>query len=1349
MNEVVPPQTGPAWQLWQLWRQGQQPDVREFLTRPEELSPADLVAVLRVDQDQRWRRGERIPAENYLQQFFSLDGEAEHALDLVYSEFLLREELGEAPAVQKYAERFPELAAAFRLQVELHRALNAEEPRSVPRSATPFEDAGTVHGGRVIRSQRAETLPAVSGYELMGLLGRGGMGVVYKAWQVGLKRLVALKMLPAGEPGDQEQLSRFRAESEAVARLQHPNIVQVHEVGEQDGRPFFSLELVEGGSLEKRLGGKPQPAPEAARLIETLARAIHAAHQCGIIHRDLKPANILLQLEESSRKDAKTQRSKERQEKQRDGSEPSSLSPGVLASLRELSFLPKITDFGLAKRLEADEAHTRTGAIMGTPNYMSPEQASGRNREVGPATDIYSLGAILYELLTGRPPFNGATPLETLEQVRSAQPVPPRQLQPKLPRDLETICLKCLQKEPSRRYANALELAEDLGRFLRHEPIRARPVGRGERLWRWCCRNPLVASLTAGLILTVLSALAVTTGLYLDADHHRLRAEANFRRAEEEHKKAQEKSDAERREYTRAELHLNDCYLAVDAFLTRVSEERLLRQPDMEGLRKKLLHSAVEFLNKFAGYRSEVPRFEGERGRAYVRLANLTRDIESKSKAVSLYLQAQAIFEALVRREPAEPLFQDYLAGTYNALGTLYHDTSQFALAETMLNRADSLWEALARTHPGAADYPKRRARNQGTLAMVWAATGKLDRAEKAHRKAVELMEAATHRPDATAVHQHSLGICYNNLGVFLRDLSRVGEAAAAYQKAIEVQEPLVKKHQEVLEYRDGLALNHLNLGLLQRDLGRRDLAEKSYQRAAALFRELVRDHPRVAIYQESLANSQNNLGVLYRDAAAFDPAEKAFTQSAEAREVLAQLYPEIPEYKRRLAESRNNLASVYAATGRPDEAEKAFRQAIAQLEELVKGHPEVAEHAHKLAGFHSNLGGFYVNGGRPRLAEAPFQRAADLLESLTKKNPGVAEYRKTQGLLHFNQGNGHAALGRIERAEESYEKAVAILEPLHRDHPRLADYADVLALSKRALAGVYQKTRDKKKAEAALNEALLLREEIARAHPELPPYQEAVALVYNDLGNLYSSTGRPARAEEVYRKALTVRKRLVAKHPATKEFAVGLGGTCCNLGHLALGKGREQEALDWYTQAITALAGVRKKYPDDPDALAFLGNSYAGRAAVLRQTGKLKAAVADLDEGLKLEKGPRMHYLRLLRALTQIKLGNHAAAAADADTLGKVSPIAPNNLYMVAALYALAHQTALKDEKLTPDDMSKVCERYAGEAVKTLRRVHAAGLFDNPRIRNLVKTNPDLVSLHERPDFKKFVAELEKKAGP
>jgi WD40 repeat protein/tRNA A-37 threonylcarbamoyl transferase component Bud32 len=429
-----------------------------------------------------WRTGQAPCLEDYVGGW---EGPERAALlrELVPLDADYRAARGEAPTPTQYLARFPDL-----------------DPSCLEDCPAAQRLPGTVAlapGDTQTLPLVLEVHPQVGDYELLEEIARGGMGVVYKARQTALKRIVALKMvLAAGHEGT-AQRARFRTEAEAVARLQHPNIVQIYEVGEHQGLSYFSMEYCPGGSLAAHLNGTPLPPREAAMLVEKLAGAIQAAHDKGVIHRDLKPANVLLA---------------------EDGT-------------------PKITDFGLAKKLD-EAGQTQTGAVMGTPSYMAPEQAEGK-KDIGPACDVYALGAILYELLTGRPPFKAATPLDTIRQVVSEEPVPPRQLQSKTPRDLETICLKCLLKEPNKRYSIALALAEDLRRFQKGEPITARSVGKVERGWRWCRRNPVVAALAAGVAalaagvaLVLLLGLAVS--IYFAIEASRRAGEETVARAEAE-----------------------------------------------------------------------------------------------------------------------------------------------------------------------------------------------------------------------------------------------------------------------------------------------------------------------------------------------------------------------------------------------------------------------------------------------------------------------------------------------------------------------------------------------------------------------------------------------------------------------------------------------------------------------------------------------------------------------------------------------------------------------------------------------------------------------------------------------
>jgi tRNA A-37 threonylcarbamoyl transferase component Bud32 len=380
----------------------------------------------------------------------------------------------------------PALAEELRPAIEMLRSLhqrvqaaNGEAPQPPAGSQTT---QGLIPPPSDLESRRISSPP---GYEVLAEIGRGGMGVVYRAHQQHLNRIVALKMVLAGSHASSEERVRFLAEAEAAAGIQHPGIVQIHEFGTHEGTPYFALELCPGGSLAARLRAGPLPPREAARLIEQVARATQAAHDHGIVHRDLKPGNVLI----------------------------------------DVHGQPKVADFGLARRLEGGHGLTQTGAVVGTPSYMAPEQASAK-KEIGPAADVYALGAILYECLTGKPPFLAANSFDTILQVVNEDPIPPRQLNPQVPRDLENICLLCLEKQPERRYPSAAALGDDLGRFLAGDPVRARSLTRAERVVRWCRKRPAIAGLLAAVVTTLLlgSTVATIFGFRARAEAERARA---------------------------------------------------------------------------------------------------------------------------------------------------------------------------------------------------------------------------------------------------------------------------------------------------------------------------------------------------------------------------------------------------------------------------------------------------------------------------------------------------------------------------------------------------------------------------------------------------------------------------------------------------------------------------------------------------------------------------------------------------------------------------------------------------------------------------------------------------------
>ena len=406
-------------------------------------------------------------------------------LNEIIAEYLRGIENGRAPGRELLLTRHPDLADQLREFFEQHDRLRQAVPEdngedasescngpceavTFPPSDQPSEEASPT-GEAGVTLEAGAAVRYFGDYELLEEIARGGMGVVYKARQISLNRIVALKMILTGQLAGKEDVRRFHAEAEAAANLNHPGIVPIYEIGEHEGQHFFSMGFVDGASLAATIKDGPLPPKEAAECTRKVAEVIAFAHKRGVIHRDLKPANVLLD---------------------RNGE-------------------PKVTDFGLAKKVEGDGGLTATGQILGTPSYMPPEQAAGKIDEVTESADVYALGAILYALVTSRPPFQAASPLDTLMQVLEQEPVSPRVLNTNVPLDLETICLKSLEKEARRRYSSATALAEELQRFLNDEPIHARPISAPERVLRWCRRKPVVA----GLIAAVVLAMSIGTGV--------------------------------------------------------------------------------------------------------------------------------------------------------------------------------------------------------------------------------------------------------------------------------------------------------------------------------------------------------------------------------------------------------------------------------------------------------------------------------------------------------------------------------------------------------------------------------------------------------------------------------------------------------------------------------------------------------------------------------------------------------------------------------------------------------------------------------------------------------------------
>ena len=780
------------------------------------LSQQELVDRLCDDQVKRWRAGQRIPAESYLARHPSLQESGESALELIYGEFLLREELGESPQLEEFHLRFPHFASRLQKQFDLHGAL-------LSLDSTPEKQLGAA--GADGESDGPPTSGATRfiapGFRILGELGRGGMGAVYKAWQVRLKRVVAVKVIRADAYADSGAAARFQAEAEAAARLQHPNIVQVFEVGEHEGMAYLVLEYQAGGGLDRRLAGMLQDPNDSARLIETLARAIHYAHQNGIVHRDLKPANVLL------------------------------TDDGI----------PKISDFGLAKLLERDDRLTQVGDILGTPSYMAPEQVRGSSDGITPATDVYALGAILYEMLTGRPPFKGTTPLSTMEQVSSIEPLAPGKLHRHTPRDLNIICLKCLQKEPRRRYASALDLADDLRRCLDRQPILARQTPTWERAWKWARRRPSAAT----ALLSILMAIMLILGgaLYHNA---RLRVAVRTAQAAEQASRNNEQAAFEQRN------------LALQAFKELVYgvQEKLAQTPATRAVRRDLLDKAIAGLEQISGSTAGLPP-DLSRAVAHQKLGDMYRIIGRFADARGHYAKSRNLSEELLALRPDNIAIGDVLYQTRMGLGLLDMAAERFALAKIEFECAATIAGVIAAAEPGH-DVGRRG------LIEAYLQIGRADSflrdfaaAEAWFRKMQDLAEAWVAEEPGNHHARDLLASGYRKLADIKKFSKDYSAAQHDYSSAISIGRELVDLEPLNFDFKFHLSIALDDLAGVESDLRDFERARWLFQEAERLFMELANSDPDHLHYRTNVIRTQIRRAAMEKNLGRFAQAAEIY----------------------------------------------------------------------------------------------------------------------------------------------------------------------------------------------------------------------------------------------------------------------------------------------------------------------------------------------------------------------------------------------------------------------------------------------------------------------------------------
>jgi len=747
-----------------------------------------------------------------------------------------------------------------------------------------------------------DELGRIGPYGILRVLGSGGVGIVFAARQGRPRRVVALKMILSDPRSGRQRLERFRNESDILARLRHPNIVQVHEVGEHRGRPFFTMEYVEGGSLAAKLAGAPLPARTAAELTQALAQTVQNAHAHDIVHRDLKPSNVLLAA---------------------DGT-------------------PRIADFGLAKTLSDDAdargvERTATGVILGTPGYMAPEQAAGEHQGTGPPADVYALGAILYECLTGRPPFRGETPLDTLDMVRSTAPVRPSVLNPRVDHDLETICLKCLEKEPKSRYRTAEELAKDLERYLAGKPILARPLGPVVKGWRWARRRPAGAAL---VVLILVSIVALFAGIVW---HNRtLRAAADRERRQAQEALRQEGIADRERDSAEAQKRLSGEALDVVTQVV-VSLANLPFTPERAKEAEDQYRGAIDLCERLLVLSPHDPSYESVLARLSLGLANLLNATGRIKDAELAYRRAVSIVERLAKDFPKNTGHRLFHAQSVNELGLLLLTTARRSEAKQAFARALGTAEELAEVFPRGREIRDIQAKILHNLAVIYQEDGRLQESELAYRRAIELHEELA-AEFLDAPYRHALALDTGAIAGLLLETRqpRPQEAEQALRRALDVEDKLAAEFRSVLEYRVRAADLRNNLGILLKTIGRRGEAEAVFRQALSEFEGLASQY-NLPGYRFRSGTAAMNLAESLRDQGKLDEARVLAEQAVAHHLAALKLSPGHPVYLGVLRGDYELLVEILIPLGKQAEVAKAADKAIAALADQWQSYHHIA----------------------------------------------------------------------------------------------------------------------------------------------------------------------------------------------------------------------------------------------------------------------------------------------------------------------------------------------------------------------------------------------------------------------
>jgi eukaryotic-like serine/threonine-protein kinase len=921
-------------------------------------------------------------------------------------------EQGQEVTVEHLCPDSPALAAELARRISALRDMGSffTTARVPARDASPQAVATAASSGanrgREFASARAE-------YRELRYHAAGALGEVFMARNAELNREVALKFLKPSRAGDPESRRRFFLEAEVTSRLEHPGIVPIYALGTDNaGEPCYAMRFIRGETLQDRIAAfhaadQPDrdPSERSLALLELLHRFVSIcntmayAHNRGILHRDLKPRNVML------------------------GKYDETL----------------LVDWGLAKPFDRDDLASSSGeetltpssgsghsacdtptvGVVGTPAYMSPEQAEARSDLVGPASDIFSLGAILYAILAGQAPYGGPTRAVVFDHVRLCEFPRPRQVKAAVPPALEAVCLKAMASKPDQRYATALELAADIRRWLAGEPVTAWREPVSLRAQRWVRRHRTFVTSAAAVLVFSLAGLAgfatVLAGKNRELAHHRLRAEE------------------------RETLAIN----AIKKFRDAVQDNpELKNRHELDVLRKALLKEPMEFFRRLRDQlladRDTRPEAMEKLASASFDLASTTREIGDVSDALRSYTEASGILEQLVRDNPAVTEFQNKMAKANNAVGVLQHETGRPTEALASYRQAQAIWERLARDNARGTEYQGELAKSQNNIGVLLNETGHTAEALESHNQALAIREQLTRDYPAVTEYKRDLARSHGSIGILLHDMGRTSDALKSYQQALEIQDRLARDYPDIIRYQRDLASSCHNIGIVLSYADRPDEALKSYRRAVAIRERLAHDNPSVTEFQRDLARSQVNLGNRLNDMGHPAEALETFQSARTIGERIARDNPTITDFQRELAASHNGVGEILCSTD-PTRAMESYQQSLAIWERLTHENPAVYADQSALGITLNNIAEIEMGQRRWHDARQHLERAGDCQRAALAAMPRDPAFQRVLRVHLLNLTKVHQALNQPAEAIQVSRELLSIAQGRSTDFYNVA----------------------------------------------------------------------------------------------------------------------------------------------------------------------------------------------------------------------------------------------------------------------------------------------------------------------